>query len=139
RRRTREVKIGPFTIGGENVVRVANNFSPWLGAETGAKGKALKLLGLFEAQLAAGQNLVPEIIEWPVSDRASLEALSACRRALGGETSTLAFLGRFTDLALAKEGMASVHWANFTAPRNISGGERLEQFKEFICAAKEAG
>ncbi len=138
RRPTRTLQIGPFKMGGENVVRVFNDFSKWLVGEKDAKAKALKILALLEEQLHSGKDMVPEIIEWPVSDRASLEALQACRRALGGETSRLAFFGRFSDIALAKEGMASVHLAQFAAPRTISDAERLAQFKEFVRAAKTA-
>jgi (E)-4-hydroxy-3-methylbut-2-enyl-diphosphate synthase len=139
KRPTREMKVGPFKIGGENAVRIANDFSKWLGAEPTAKGRALKLLGLFEEQLAAGKNLVPEIVEWAVASREDLDALKECRRALGGDTSTLGFLGRFTDLSLAKEGVASAHLAIFIAPRSFPTAERLEQFKEFAKAAKAAG
>ena len=128
RRLSNEVQIGPFKMGGENVVRVFNDFSPWLAAEPDAKGKALKLLDLLEDALKTGKDLVPEIIEWTVSTRQDLEALQACRRALGGETSRLAFLGRFTDFALIKEGLASVHLALYTGP----------QLKEFIRLAKAA-
>src|SRR5258708_5705782 len=111
RRPTRTLQIGPFKMGGENVVRVFNDFSKWLDSEKDAKQKALKILGLLEEQLHSGKDMVPEVIEWPVFDKGSLEALQACRRALGGETSRLAFFGRFTDLALAKAGLASRHIA----------------------------
>ncbi|HVO33108.1 MAG TPA: (E)-4-hydroxy-3-methylbut-2-enyl-diphosphate synthase, partial [Elusimicrobiota bacterium] len=40
RRATREVKVGPFTIGGEQPVRLVNDFSPWLAGAADSKGKA---------------------------------------------------------------------------------------------------
>jgi 4-hydroxy-3-methylbut-2-en-1-yl diphosphate synthase IspG/GcpE len=125
-------------MGGENIVRVFNDFSPWLAKETDSKAKALKLLDLLEDALKTGKDLVPEIIEWKVSNRQELEALQACRRALGGETSRLAFLGRFTDFTLLKEGLSSVHLALYLAPRDITPEERSAQFREFIRMAKAA-
>jgi len=138
RRPARELSIGPFRMGGEHPVRVINDFSKWLATEKYAKGKALKILGLLEDQLKAGKDNVPEILEWTVATRAELDVLQDCRRALGGETSRLAFMGRFSDLALAKEGLAHVHLALFAAPRTLAGPERTTQFKEFIRAAQAA-
>jgi len=139
RRPARELRVGPFKLGGENVVRVVSDFSPWLASEADPKAKALKLLGLFEEQLAAGKSVVPEIIEWPISRPEDLEALKACRRALGGNASTLAFLGRFDNAALAQEGLSSVHMALLVSDRSVSGAERQERFEEFVRAAKAAG
>lgn len=139
KRVTRELQIGPFKMGGEHLVRVISDFTPWLVSEQSAKEKAQKLLGLLEAQLHSGKDMVPEILEWPVPDRAALETLQACRSALGGETSRLAFFGRFTDLSLAKEGLPYVHMAFFSAPRNNSDAVRYAQFRDFIRAAKAAG
>ena len=127
KRPTREVQIGPFKIGGENTARIANDFS-----------KTQNILQLFEDQLAAGKGLVPEILEWSVRDRQDLDALKTCRASVGGDASTLAFLGKFADLNLAKEGLASVHLARFAAPRSVPDGERFEQYKEFLRAAKAA-
>jgi len=147
RRATRELHIGPFKVGGENTVRVINDFSTWLFSSSptttsgmttdDGKKVALKLLTLFEEQLAAGKSVVPEILEWPVTDRASLDAMIACRRALGGDTSTLAFLGRFSDLALALDGIPHIHAGFFEAPRTISSEERMGQFKQFVAVAKK--
>ena len=47
-------------------------------------------------------------------------------------------LDDFTDLELAKEGLATVHLALLILPRDLPGPKRLEQFKEFIRAAKQA-
>src|SRR5258706_5849474 len=138
RRPTRELQVGPFKLGGENVVRVINDFSNWVAEEKDAKKKALKILALLEDQLHSGKDMVPEILEWPIFDRASLGALKECRRVLGGETSRLAFFGRFTDLALAKEGLSSVHLAQFASPRTMTDADRLDQFREFLRAAKAA-
>lgn len=139
RRPTRVLNIGPFKLGGENVVRVISDFTPWLQKESEAKIAALNLLQVLEEQLSSGKDMVPEILEWKVSTKPELERLQACRRALGGETSRLAFLGRFTDLELAKQGLASVHLAFFSAPRTLTSDERKGQLREFVRAAKAAG
>jgi (E)-4-hydroxy-3-methylbut-2-enyl-diphosphate synthase len=138
RRPSKDLQIGPFKMGGENVVRVFNDFSAWLAPITDTKAKALKILDLLEDALKTGKDLVPEIIEWNVTNRGELEALQACRRALGGETSRLAFLGRFTDFELLKEGLPSVHLALYIGPRDTSPELRSSQFKEFIQRAKAA-
>src|SRR5437660_712888 len=65
-RPTRELQIGPFKLGGENVVRVISDFSPWFQGLDG-KAAAVKILQLLEEQLASGKDQVPEILEWPVS------------------------------------------------------------------------
>jgi hypothetical protein len=83
--------------------------------------------------------MVPEILEWTISSRQDLDYLRGCRQALGAETTRLAFFGRFSDLALAKEGLSLVHLALFTAPRTTPDADRLDQLKHFIRAAKEAG
>src|ERR1019366_3668126 len=105
RRPTREIQVGPFKVGGENVVRVISDFSPWLGDAKTGKQAAAKILALLETELKSGKDMVPEILEWAISSRRDLEVLRECREALGTETSRLAFLGRFSDLALAKEGL----------------------------------
>ncbi len=139
RRPTRELQVGPFKLGGDHVVRVISDFSPWLGqAKTGHQAAA-KLLELLEAELKTGKDTVPEILDWTISSRQDLEYLKDCRQALGAETSRLAFLGRFNDLTLAKEGLALVHLAQFAAPRTFPDAERFEQMKQFIRAAKAAG
>jgi (E)-4-hydroxy-3-methylbut-2-enyl-diphosphate synthase len=136
RRHARELQIGPFTVGGTNTVRVINDFSHWLISESDPEKKALKVVKLFEDQLAAGKGLVPEILEWSVTDRASLEALISCQRALGGEKSTLAFLGRFSDLSLAYDGVAHVHAICFEAPETLPSEERRAQFLTVVSMAK---
>jgi (E)-4-hydroxy-3-methylbut-2-enyl-diphosphate synthase len=136
---TREVQVGPFKLGGENVVRVISDFSPWLGEARTGKEAGAKILALLEDQLKSGKDMVPEILEWTISSRQDLEYLRACRKMLGMETSRLAFFGRFSDLALAKDGLQDLHLVSFTAPRTIPDAERLEQLKSFVHAAKEAG
>lgn len=139
RRPTRDLRVGPFKVGGENVVRVISDFSPWLAQESDPKAAALKLLGLLEEQLSSGKDMVPEILEWTVTSPGELDRLAACRRALGGETSRLAFWGRFAGLPLAQQGLATVHLATLIPDRTLSGAERKEQFRQFVAAAKAAG
>jgi (E)-4-hydroxy-3-methylbut-2-enyl-diphosphate synthase len=138
RRPTRELQIGAFKLGGENVVRVINDFSSWLGQAKTGQEAAAQILALLEAELKSGKDTVPEILEWVVTSSRDLEFLRQCRDVLGGETSRLAFLGRFSDLALAKEGLKVVHLAQFAAPRTLSDAERFDHLKQFIRAAKAA-
>ena len=138
RRATRELQVGPFKLGGENPVRVINDFSAWLGQAKTGEDAARMILELLEAELKSGKDTVPEILEWTITSRRDLEYLQKCRHALGAETSRLAFLGRFGDLALAQEGLASVHLAQFAAPRTLSDDKRLDQFRQFVKAAKTA-
>lgn len=136
-RPTRVLQVGPFKLGGENVVRVINDFSAWVKGLDG-KAAALKILGLLEEQLASGKDQVPEIIEWPVASDADLTQLTECRRALGGETSRLAFLGRFANAALAERGLLQVHLAVLPATPGMPGEDYLRQFTSFAQAAKKA-
>jgi (E)-4-hydroxy-3-methylbut-2-enyl-diphosphate synthase len=134
RRPTRELTIGSFKMGGEHTVRVFNDFSPWLASEPDGKSAALKLLALLEKQLASGKDQVPEILEWPVPHKEALTRLRECRQALGGETSRLAFFGRFATLELAQEGLGAVHLAALADPK-----ASRDIFQKFAAAAKQAG
>lgn len=129
-RPTRELQIGPFKLGGENLVRVISDFTPWLKTAADGKEAAVKILALLEAQLASGKDQVPEILEWPVASQSDLNRLQDARRALGGETSRLAFLGRFTDSTLATAGLPAVHLASLIT-------DNLDAFRSFVRQAKE--
>jgi (E)-4-hydroxy-3-methylbut-2-enyl-diphosphate synthase len=133
--RTRELRVGPFRLGGENVVRVISDFSPWLKAEANGKAAAVKLLQLLEGQLSSGKDMVPEIIEWPVRNGEDLKRLRECYLALGGESSRLALLGRFHDLELALEGLEAVHLAAFMENQSVPNSRDLGRF---VQAAKKA-
>jgi (E)-4-hydroxy-3-methylbut-2-enyl-diphosphate synthase len=145
RRPTRDLQIGPFKLGGQNVVRVISDFSPWLlsssspaGVGGGPQEAAAKICALLKDQLKSGKDMVPEILDWTISSKKDLHFLRECRQALGAETSRIAFFGRFGDLALAKEGLADVHLAQFTAPRTIPDAERPDHLRQFVKAAKAA-
>jgi (E)-4-hydroxy-3-methylbut-2-enyl-diphosphate synthase len=138
RRVSREIQVGPFKLGGDNVVRVISDFSPWLGTVKTGEEAAAKILALLETELKSGKDTVPEILEWTITSRRDLDMLRSCRKALGAETSRLAFFGRFSDLPLAKEGLSVVHLALFTAPRTIPDAQRLDQLRQFVRAAKAA-
>jgi hypothetical protein len=131
------LQVGPFKVGGENVVRVISDFSAALQTADG-KAMAVILLELLEQQLASGKDQVPEILEFPISNESDLKRLEECRRALGGETSRLAFLGRFKNLELAKAGLSSVHMALLPADRSLSGEAFMGLFTQFARAAKQA-
>lgn len=129
RRPTNELQIGPFKMGGENTTRVFMDLSRMTGQE---------ILALLEDQLKSGKDMVPEILEWPIKTPEDLQRLKTARGFLGGETSRLAFFGRFAELELVREGISSVHLAFFEAPRALAGPERINQFREFLRAAKNA-
>ncbi len=136
-RPTRVLQVGPFKLGGENVIRVISDFSPWL-KDLDGKSAALKILSLLEEQLASGKDQVPEILEWPVTSTSDVQRLEDCRRALGGETSRLAFLGRFANATLAQAGLAHVHMAALPATPGMPEEDYLKQFTAFVRAAKKA-
>lgn len=138
RRATRAIKAGPFSLGADHPVRVFNDFTPWLKQAPTGEVAATMLLDLLEKELKTGKDNVPEILEWTISSATDLERLLHCRKVLGRGTSRLAFLGRFTDIELAKMGMSSVHLAIFNGPRTIPDAERMEQFREFLRTAKAA-
>jgi (E)-4-hydroxy-3-methylbut-2-enyl-diphosphate synthase len=139
RRPARELQIGPFKLGGDNVVRVISDFSPWFGEAKTGKEATAKIRALLKDQLKSGKDMVPEILEWTISSKKDLQFLRECRQALEAVTSRLAFFGRFSDLTLAMEGLKTVHLALFTAPRTFKDAERLEQLRQFVRAAKDAG
>ncbi|PIP81926.1 MAG: 4-hydroxy-3-methylbut-2-en-1-yl diphosphate synthase [Elusimicrobia bacterium CG_4_9_14_3_um_filter_62_55] len=87
RRDTDSVKVGPFRLGGVHPVRVITRW----------KAPGDEILAFLEAQLQAPQALEPEILEWTISSDEDLLALREAKSLLAGETSRLAFLGRFSD------------------------------------------
>ena len=106
RRKSEAFKIGPFFLGGPQLVRVV------LSAPENAS--AAGLLELLESQLKKSQE--PELIEWTVRDARDLNRLRECRKGLANETSRLAFLVRFQcGLDVVREGLALADAASFPA------------------------
>jgi (E)-4-hydroxy-3-methylbut-2-enyl-diphosphate synthase len=123
RRPTRELSLGPIKIGGEQPVRVFSQFSK----------------SLLDGASKPGSDAVPEVLEWTIDTPETLVQLQACRKMSGGPSARVAFFGRFTDLALAKDGLSSVHLTSFTAPRTLPDAQRFEQLKDFLRAARSHG
>ncbi len=124
RRKARAFKVGPFVLGGSQPVRVVTPVPPSATAE--------EILATLEEQLKKAKGADPEVIEWTVRSKTDLESLRRVRRALSGETSRLAFLGRFEAApALALEGLADVDAA---CRPGQDGGE-----PSWLCAAARQG
>jgi (E)-4-hydroxy-3-methylbut-2-enyl-diphosphate synthase len=87
RRKTREVPVGPFKLGGEQTVRVVNDASR-LGLSP------QPLLALLEKQLKSSRQIPPEVLEWVVRNEKDAAALKTFRDALKGETARLAYVAR---------------------------------------------
>ncbi|MBI5631336.1 MAG: (E)-4-hydroxy-3-methylbut-2-enyl-diphosphate synthase [Elusimicrobia bacterium] len=109
RRKSRAFRGGPFMLGGSQLVRAAVSVPPSARPE--------ELLALLEGQLKKAQGADPEILEWTVRSPKDLAELKSAREALSGETSRLAFLGRFEGgLALLLEGLAFVDLVSYVSP-----------------------
>jgi (E)-4-hydroxy-3-methylbut-2-enyl-diphosphate synthase len=99
RRKSRAFRVGPFMLGGSQLVRVVTPVSSDQTAET--------LLAMLEAQLKKGVE--PEILEWTIGSDEELQSLIAARKGLAAETSRLAFLGCFDGSEeLALQGLEHV-------------------------------
>ena len=85
RRKSRAFRVGPFMLGGSQLVRVVTPVSSEL--------TSAQLLAMLEEQLKKGVE--PELLEWTIGSDEELEKLKAARQGLAGETSRLAFLGVF--------------------------------------------
>ncbi|OGR88909.1 MAG: hypothetical protein A3A86_02360, partial [Elusimicrobia bacterium RIFCSPLOWO2_01_FULL_60_11] len=126
RRKTREIKIGPFKLGGENIVRLVSDFTD---------KKAI--LSVLEAQLQNTKSLAPEIVQWTIRNDEDLKALEECSKKLAKETSRLAFLGRFENsLAQAEKGLSLVQCAIFKYKPGDDGSTRKKKFTDFLKLAK---
>lgn len=133
RRKTREIQIGPFKLGGENTVRIISNFSA--SHPTGES-----IIALLEKQLSNSRSVAPEIIEWPISKEDDLKNLAICRERLSKETSRIAFLGRFEEnLEWVDNGLSLVDCAIFKSSVQEESELRKSKFIQFVQKAKEKG
>ena len=138
RRKTQETQIGPFKLGGENLVRVFSDFSPYLAAQV-KQGKSAdeSLLHVLEEQLHDAESIAPEIVEWTIRNEQDLKDLEACKYKLFKETSRLAFLGRFEDcLPLVDKGLELVHCAAFKYKPGDDAAARKQKFTDFLKKAQ---
>ena len=120
RRPASALRIGPFVMGGSQPIRVVTAMPPGI--------KAADIMALLEAQLKKAGEAVPEILSWTLRTREDLERLKDARQSLSGETSRLAFLGRFEgSLELVLQGLPLVDAASWN-------GAETEKFVQAIKA-----
>ncbi len=86
RRKSDYFSVGPIVVGGQQLVRA------FLKAP--AEMTAPQLLASYEAQLKKAAGADPEVVEFSVTDDASLSRFKSIREALRTETSRLAYLAR---------------------------------------------
>ncbi len=123
RRKASALKIGPFGLGGSQLVRVVTRV-----AELDAKS----LMDKLEDQLKKAKNVEPELVAFSVKNDADLAKIKDIRAALSGETSRLAFLVRVEgSLELSK---AALPHADVVCWTGVSGDR-----KSFYEAVKKAG
>ena len=121
RRPSRVIKMGPFSIGGENTVPLI----------TRRDGKTLTpegLMALMEEQLKSSKDFPPEIIEWNIESRKDCEELASCHESLKGETNRLAYLARFRPsslLGLEALRMPAVHGTCLAFPESAQLNGKL--------------
>ncbi len=84
RRKARAFKVGPFVLGGSQLIRVFASGS----------ANAEALLADLEAQLKQGKSIDPEIIAYDVKSEADAAKFKTVVARMSSETSRLAFLAR---------------------------------------------
>ncbi len=137
RRKTRPYKIGPFRLGGENLVRVISDFTPYLAkAKAAGKDTSETLMQILEEQLGSGKTIAPEIIQWTIRNADDVKALEDCRKRLSTETSRLAFYGHFENsLDTVGAGLDLVQLASFKYADGDDAATRKNKFSQFVKAA----
>ncbi len=126
RRKTREVQIGPFKLGGENTVRLFSDFSD-----------KKSILAVLEDQLKDSKSLAPEIIEWTVHNENDLSDFEDCKYKLFKETSRLAFYLRFADApGQFEKGLGMAHCAAMEPKPLTDSAERKKYAADFLKDAK---
>jgi len=106
RRPSRTVKVGPFSIGGENTVPLVTHSNKDVNPED--------LMALMEEQLKSSKDFPPEILEWDVETPEDLMELLAFHESLKDQTHRLAYLARIRPSnplaleALKEEGIDGV-------------------------------
>ena len=86
RRKADYFPVGPFVTGGLDLVRAVTRVPDYMSADA--------ILDLHEILLGKASGADLEILEFPVTDKASLERLRDVRAKLATETSRLAYLAR---------------------------------------------
>ena len=131
RRKSSVLRIGPFTIGGENPMRVTSDMS-------GAKNDLTRHL---REMLAGSKDAPPEMIEWTIRSEEDLKTLDDCRKSLFRDgRPCVAFWGRFENsLELLDRGLHMVDMATFMYKSGDAPETRKEKFVKFLKSAKEKG
>jgi|CXWL01.1.fsa_nt_gi (E)-4-hydroxy-3-methylbut-2-enyl-diphosphate synthase len=122
RRKADYFPVGPFVTGGLDLVRAVTRVP--------AAATADEILALHEKLLgkAAGADL--EILEFLVTDAASLERMRTIRAGLATETSRLAYLARVEGpLGLAQSAVKIADMVCWTTPTEGDYAAYLESFK----------
>lgn len=131
RRKTREISIAPFKLGGENPVRVISNFSA-------SHPTADSLSALLEEQLSNPRSIAPEIIEWTIRNEKDLNDFESCKKRLARTTSRLAFCARFEDCpTLVDRGLTLACCAAFKYKPGDDAEMRKRKFCQFVEKAKQ--
>ncbi|MBI3550803.1 MAG: (E)-4-hydroxy-3-methylbut-2-enyl-diphosphate synthase [Elusimicrobia bacterium] len=111
RRKSSYFNIGPFMTGGQQLVRVVTRL-PGVPDRT-------EILAQLEDQFRSGTGQDLEILDIEVSTEARLTMLQELRDGLASETSRVAFLARFSSLALAKKGLEHADMASVTSAADV--------------------
>ncbi|MBI1979590.1 MAG: (E)-4-hydroxy-3-methylbut-2-enyl-diphosphate synthase [Elusimicrobia bacterium] len=132
RRATKVLKVGPFRVGGENLVRVVSDFSGHNSSDS--------LIHVLEEQLGNSKSIAPEILYWTVRTEQDFQNLESCRARIAGETSRLAFHIRFEDsIHLLEKGLTLADSASFRYKEGDDAPTRKSKFVQFAQSAKQRG
>ena len=125
RRKADYFPVGPFVTGGLDLVRVVTRVPETMSADA--------ILDLHEVLLGKASGADLEVLEFPVTDKASLERLRDTRAKLATETSRLAYLARVEGpLPLALDAAKIADMVCWATP-----GER--DYASYLNALKDTG
>ena len=125
RRKAKYFQVGPFLVGGQDLVRVISDVPPGLGAAD--------ILVILEEQLKKAQSAEPEILSWTIRSQEDLAVLKKIREGLAHETSRLAFLARVEGpLALVLD---CLPWADLVSWPLLKESEAAQ----FVAAVQARG
>ncbi len=122
RRKADYFSVGPFVAGGLDLVRVVTRVPKIMTADA--------ILDLHEVLLGKASGADLEILEFPVTDKDSLERLRDIRAKLATETSRLAYLARVEGpLSLALEAVKVADMICWVKPSERDYGAYLDALK----------
>ncbi len=122
RRKADYFPVGPFVTGGLDLVRVVTKVPKIMSADA--------ILDLHEVLLGKASGADLEILEFPVTDKESLERLRDIRVKLSSETSRLAYLARVEGpLSLALDAVKIADMTCWANPTERDYGAYLDALK----------